>query len=467
MRAPRTPHPPAPDWLTVPEDLNALDPALWPEGARRDASDAVLIAGHRTTDLVEEFGSPLYVMDEEDFRRRARSFATEFPGWTVYYAGKAFLCRAVARWVEEEGLSLDVCSGNELAVALAVGFPPHRIEMHGNNKSVEELGRAIDVGVGRIVVDSFEEISRIEALAGQRNCEAAVLVRVTTGVEAHTHEYIATSHEDQKFGFSIHSGQALEALSACQASPHIRLAGVHSHIGSQIFDLEGFQVAARRTMELLASFRTTTSIQLEEVNLGGGFGIAYTAHDSPLSPSQLNRGLVGIVEEAVEEYGLGPLRCSIEPGRAICGPAGVAVYTVGTVKKVDIGQGLVRTYVAVDGGMSDNVRTALYHADYSAVLANRESEAAPMLSRVVGKHCESGDVLVRDVYLPEDLRPGDLIAVPGAGAYARPLSSNYNHATRPPVVAVTHPYARPILRRETLDDLLRLDIDPGSAGFPE
>jgi len=458
VEAMRISHPAAPQWLTIPEDLNGVDPALWPTGASRDESGCLMIAGHRVADLVEAYASPLYIMDEEDFRRRARGFADHFQGWTVNYAGKAFLCRAVVRWVDEEGLNLDVCSGNELAVALAAGFPPQRIGMHGNNKSIDELESAIDVGVGRIVVDSFDEISRIEAIAAQRRTTVAVLVRVTTGVEAHTHEYIATSHEDQKFGFSIHSGQAMDALQACHDSEWIDLKGVHSHIGSQIFDLEGFQVAAHRTMELLAAFRARTSVNLEEVNLGGGFGIAYTEHDSPLSPIQLNHGLTRIVKQAITEYDLGPIHLAIEPGRAICGPAGVAVYTVGTIKKVDIGQGLERTYIGVDGGMSDNIRTALYHADYSAVLASRTSEAEPMLSRVVGKHCESGDILVHDVYLPADLRIGDLIAVPGAGAYARSMASNYNHALRPAVIAVTSDRAYPIVRRENLQDLLSLDV---------
>ena len=451
-------HPAAPEWLTIPGDLNEVDSSLWPVGTGRDEDGCLVIATHRVDDLADQFGSPVYIMDEEDFRGRAREFATHFPGWTVNYAGKAFLCTTVARWVREEGLNLDVCSGNELAVALAAEFPPERIGMHGNNKSVDELESAIQAGVGRILVDSFDEIARIEDITSRRRHPVDVLVRVTTGVEAHTHEYIATSHEDQKFGFSIHSGQALAALQACHASPWIRLRGVHSHIGSQIFDLEGFEVAAYRTMELLAAFQKRTSVNLEEVNLGGGFGIAYTRHDSPLTPFQLNQGLTGIVDKAIREYDLGPVALAIEPGRAICGPAGVALYSVGTIKKVDIGGGAQRTYVAVDGGMSDNIRTALYHADYSAVLANRTSEAEPMLSRVVGKHCESGDILVRDVYLPADLSVGDLIAVPGAGAYARSLASNYNHLTRPAVVAVNRSQAYPILRRETFHDLMRLDI---------
>lgn len=420
----------------------------------------MLIGGSRVQSLIERFGSPVHIIDEDEFRSRARAFATSFAGWTVYYAGKAFVNRTIARWVDEEGLSLDVCSGNELAVALSTGFPPERIAMHGNNKSIAELSAAIEAGVGRIVVDCVEEIDRVDDLAGRYGREAAVLVRVTTGVEAHTHDYIATAHEDQKFGFSLQSGQALDALLACHAAPHIRLLGVHSHIGSQIFDTEGFAVAARRALGLIHEFRARTGTQLEEVNLGGGFGIAYTAQDAPLSPSDLHRGLSQIVEQVRTDLDLGPLRYAIEPGRAIVGPAGVALYTVGVVKPVIVDRGSVRTYVAVDGGMSDNVRTALYHADYTAILAGRPSHAEPKLARVVGKHCESGDILVRDVYLPADLRPGDILAVPGVGAYARALSSNYNHAARPAVIAVGSAGVRPILRRETLDDLLALDMGP-------
>jgi len=424
------------------------------------------LAGHRLSDLIEAYGSPLTIMDEEDFRSQARAFATEFAGWTVYYAGKAFLCRTVARWVDEEGLHLDVCSGGELAVALSAGFPADRVELHGNNKSIEELEDAIESGVSRIIVDCMEEIDRIETLAAARNTQVSVLVRVTTGVEAHTHEYIATSHEDQKFGFSLHSGQAWTALMACHDRPHLKLTGLHSHIGSQIFDVGGFQIAAARVMDLLARFRAATGDDLDEVNLGGGFGIAYTAQDSPMSPAQLHQALSHIIDEERRTHGLKPLRLSIEPGRAIVGRAGVAVYTVGSVKPVDIGEGSHRAYVAVDGGMSDNIRTALYHAEYSAVLANRVSSAPPMLSRVVGKHCESGDILVHDVYLPSDIGPADLIAVPASGAYARSLSSNYNHITRPAVVAVRPGQARAMLRRETLADLMALDVDAGPSPAP-
>jgi diaminopimelate decarboxylase len=455
-----SPHnPAAPDWLQVPSDLNHLDPALWPGGTRRDDSGALLVAGHRCQDLLAQFGSPLYVLDEMDFRARAQGFRREFANWDVYYAGKAFLNRTVLRWVEQEGLSLDVCSGNELLVALAADFPPARIEFHGNNKSEEELGLAIDAGVGRIIADSFVELERIEALASARDVVVPILVRITTGVEAHTHQYIATAHEDQKFGFSIHSGRALEALQAASEHPHIKLMGIHSHIGSQIFDTAGFAVAARKMLGVLAEFRDLSGVQLPELNLGGGFGIAYTSADQALAPGELASQLTAIVSQACAELGLAELRLAIEPGRAICGPPGVALYTVGTIKPVVVGPELTRTYVAVDGGMSDNIRTALYRADYTASLANRCSSAEPILARVVGKHCESGDQLVRDVYLPADIVPGDILAVPGSGAYARSLASNYNHATRPAVVALREGEAQLIMRRETLDDLLNLDID--------
>jgi len=457
VRLPRT-NPLTPEWLDVPDDLNALDPVLWPASVQRAATGELGFKGHGVGDLVAHFGSPLYLIDEGEFRSRARAFSSAFARWDVYYAGKAFLCRAVARWVRQEGLGLDVCSGNELAVALSAGFPPARIAMHGNNKSVAELTYAIEQGVGRIVVDSFEEIDRIEAIAAARDVRVTVLVRVTTGVQAHTHEYIATAVEDQKFGFSIHSGQALEALTACHGSPHLRLAGIHSHIGSQIFGTAAFRVAARRALELVAQFRTHTGSALAELNLGGGYGASLTAQDNPSTPADLRDGLTGIVDETCRELGLDPLKLAIEPGRAIVGPAGVALYTVGTIKPVAVETGEYRTYVSVDGGMSDNIRPALYHADYTAVVANRSSDAEPLLARVVGKHCESGDILVRDVYLPGDLRPGDLLAVPGAGAYARSLASNYNHALKPAVVAIGLSEVWPIVRRETLDDLLALDV---------
>jgi diaminopimelate decarboxylase len=448
----------SPKWLTRPADVNALDAALWPTGTVRSEAGELTVAGHSASALAAKWGSPLYLIDEAAFRANASAFRKAFAGWDVYYAGKAFLCRGVARWVAEEGLGLDVCSGGELAVARGAGFPPERTGFHGNNKSTDELRAAISLGIGRVIVDSLDEIERIEALAEELATTVKVLVRVTTGVEAHTHEYIATAHEDQKFGFSILGGHALMALVRCSTSPWLTLAGVHSHIGSQIFDGSGFEVAIHRTMRVMAQFRDATGETLRELNLGGGFGIAYTAADQPLPLTDLAASFREAIDHESRGFGFGQLRVALEPGRAIVGPASFALYTVGTVKVVELDGGAARVYVSVDGGMSDNIRPALYAAEYSAVLANRASDSPPVLCRVVGKHCEGGDILVRDVFLPADIQPGDLIAVPGAGAYARSMASNYNHLTRPPVVALAGERSYPLLRRETLEDLLALDV---------
>lgn len=449
---------PGPQWLQRPTDVNALDPVLWSSTVARDQNGEITVGGLRSGELLAKYGSPLYVMDERDLRSRAHDFAEAFEGWDVYYAAKAFICRAVARWVAEEGLGIDVCSLGELRVALDAGVDPARIGHHGNNKSVEELELSVTSGVGRIVVDSLQEIGRLEELCRKHDVRARVMVRVTAGVEAHTHEYIATAHEDQKFGFSISNGQAMVAMVRCHVSPHLDLRGIHSHIGSQIFATDGFEVAARRTMKLLHQFTDATGAVLEELDLGGGFGIRYTAADSPATPDALAANLREIVEHEARGYGMEVPRMSIEPGRAIVGPTTLALYTVGTVKPVDLDGGAQRLYVSVDGGMSDNIRPALYAAEYSAVLANRVTDSPTVLSRVVGKHCESGDILVHDVFLPADIAPGDVIAVPAMGAYSRSLASNYNHATRPAVVSVHDGEAATLLRRETLEDLLSLDV---------
>jgi diaminopimelate decarboxylase len=448
---------PAPVWLIRPEDVNALTAKLWSETVRRGEDGVISVGGVRLTDLAEQVGTPAYVIDELDFRNRARDWREAFTGWTVYYAGKSFLCATIARWAAQEKLFLDVCSLGELTVALRAGFDPARIGMHGNNKSEGELRLALKRGVGRIVVDSSDEITRLENLCAELDTTARVMIRVTTGVEAHTHEYIATAHEDQKFGFSIAGGQALVGLFRCHHSPRLQLLGVHSHIGSQIFDTNGFEVAARRTLKLFSQFREATGLELAELDLGGGFGIAYTKEDTPATPTELARGLRDIVEHECRGFGLNPPAISIEPGRAIVGPSGLALYRVGTVKPVDVGNGMNRRYVSVDGGMSDNIRPALYAAEYSAALASRSSGAEPVVSRVVGLHCEGGDILVRDEFLPGDVAIGDLIAVPAAGAYSRSMASNYNHTPRPPVVSVRDGQVRTMLRRETLDDLLALD----------
>jgi diaminopimelate decarboxylase len=445
-----------PAWLRQPSDPNALVPHLWSQTAHKVAGE-LHVGGLAVPELVANVNTPAYVLDEADFRARARAFRDAFAAYDVFYAGKAFLCTAVARWVQEEGLSLDVCSDGELTVALRAGFDPARIGYHGNNKSLIALRRAVAAGVGRIIVDSFDEIERLESVAAE-GMAPRVMVRVTAGVEAHTHEYIATAHEDQKFGFSITSGDAFEAVRRLQAAPGIELLGLHSHIGSQIFDSSGFEVAARRVLALQARVSDELGVTLPEMDLGGGFGIAYTTQDDPSDPAQLATEMSKIVEHECRALGIPEPRLSIEPGRAIVGPAMCTVYTVGTVKNVELDGGAVRRYVSVDGGMSDNIRTALYDADYSCTLANRASDAPPALARVVGSHCEAGDVVVKDEFLPGDVAPGDLLAVPGTGAYCRSMASNYNHFLRPPVVAVRDGVARVVVRRETVDDLLATDM---------
>ena len=464
-------HPPAP-----PADVNALHPVVWPRGARR-AGGALVIGGTDVRDLAAEFGTPLFALSEEDFRTRCREFRQAFgEGAGVFYAAKAFCCRGVLRWVAEEGLGVDVCTAGELEVALAAGVDPAMITLHGSNKLPGELERALAVGVGHVVADSFEEIARLaflaEQLADQRadwegegsrrsaaneksgaDGKPKILVRVTTGVEAHTHEFVATAHDDQKFGFSLASGAADEAVRRVLAAPPLELAGLHSHIGSQIYDTAGFEVAARRVLGLAARIRDEHGVEIRELNLGGGFGIAYTDGDDPDGAAVIARNLREIVGSGCAAAGLATPRITVEPGRAIAGPGTITLYEVGTIKNVD---GL-RTYVSVDGGMSDNIRTALYGAEYTCVLASRESAAPPILSRLVGRHCESGDIVVRDTYLPADLAPGDLVAVAATGAYCRSMASNYNHVPRPPVVAVSDGVAKTLLRRETAADLLALD----------
>jgi diaminopimelate decarboxylase len=442
-------HPPVP-----PDDLNALPAGIWPRRARR-ADGVLTIGGADVRELAAEFGTPLYICDEEDVRSRCREYMDAFgPDGRVFYAAKAFCCRAVLRWVHSEGLGVDVCTGGELEVALSAGVPPEQITLHGNNKTLEELSRAVAAGVGHVVADSFEEIARLAYLAEGAAVQPNVLVRVTTGVEATTHEFMATAHDDQKFGFSLASGAADEAVRRVIACPDLEFAGLHSHIGSQIFDTAGFEVAAHRVVELAVRIRDEHGIEIAELDLGGGFGIAYTQEDDAPEVKELAQSLRAIVDGQCRAAGLARPRLTVEPGRAIVGPSTVTLYEVGTIKDVD---GL-RTYVSVDGGMSDNIRTALYDASYLCALASRESAASPMLCRVVGRHCESGDIVVRHAYLPSDLATGDLLAVAATGAYCRSLASNYNLVPRPAVVAVNQGAARPILRRETLTDLLSLDL---------
>lgn len=469
----RAASPLAPSWLTVPSDLNELPSKIWASEVGRSSGE-LTVGGIGVAELAREFGTPAYIVSEDDFRRRARTFLTAFNdafeslcgGADVYYAGKSFLCIEVAKWAVDEGLRLDTCSGGELALAARAGIEGSKLGLHGNNKSDAELIRALDMGVGRIIVDSLQELTRVGELARDRGTRAPVLLRLTPGVHAETHEFIATAHEDQKFGLSLASVQGREsaaetAIAAALKDTGIQLLGVHSHIGSQIFSPDGFALAAERLLEFIADMRKSYGVVLKELDLGGGYGIAYTEADHPQNPKDVARAMARVVADSCDRLGIAVPRISIEPGRAIAGSSTFTLYEVGTLKTNYVEHGsstLPRRYVSVDGGMSDNPRPVLYGADYSATLASRSSDAEPALSRVVGRHCESGDIVVRDVYLPADLQPGDLLAVPGTGAYCWVLSSNYNYTPRPPVVAVSGGRARLIVRGETEDDLFRRDV---------
>ncbi len=446
-----------------PEELLRLAPNVWPRNTTRDKTGVAVIAGVPLTYLAHEYGTPLFVIDEDDFRSRCQEIAAAFGGGrNVYYAAKAFLCSEIARWVDEEGLSLDVSTGGELAVALHANFPPERITFHGNNKSVAELTAAVKAGVGHVVLDSMTEIERLDAIAGEAGVVQDVFVRLTVGVEAHTHEFISTAHEDQKFGLSVVSGAAMAAVRWVFATDHLRLVGLHSHIGSQIFDVDGFELAAHRVIgllhEIVGEFGPEKTAQISTVDLGGGLGISYLASDDPPPVAELAAKLSAIVSNESAAVGLPTLRLVVEPGRAIAGPGTITLYEVGTVKDVDVSTTAHRRYVSVDGGMSDNIRTALYDAQYDARLVSRVSDAPAAQARIVGKHCESGDIVVRDAWVPGDLQPGDLLGVAATGAYCYSLSSRYNMVGRPAVVAVRAGRARLILRRETVDDLLSLEV---------
>ncbi|BBZ32411.1 diaminopimelate decarboxylase [Mycolicibacterium confluentis] len=456
-------HAGAPTRPQSPEDILLLAPNVWPRNLVRGADGEVSIAGVTVSELAREYGTPLFVIDEDDFRSRCREIAAAFGGGEyVNYASKAFLCSEIARWVAEEGLSLDVCSAGELAVALHADFPPERIALHGNNKSVSELTTAVKAGVGHVVLDSMIEIDRLDAIAGEAGVVQDVFLRVTVGVEAHTHEFISTAHEDQKFGLSLASGAAMAGVRRVFETDNLRLVGLHSHIGSQIFDVAGFEIAAHRVLGLLrdvvAEFGVDKTAQISTVDLGGGLGISYLPQDDPPPMAELASKLHQIIESEAAAVGLPVPRLVVEPGRAIAGPGTITLYEVGTVKDVAISPTAQRRYVSVDGGMSDNIRTSLYGAEYDARLVSRFSHAGPVLARIVGKHCESGDIVVRDTWVSEDIVPGDLLAVAATGAYCYSMSSRYNLLGRPAVVAVRDGVARLVLRRETVDDLLSLEV---------
>ena len=420
------------------------------------------IAGCSAEKIVKEFGSPIFVLDEADFYLRTKAWKTaleqSFGGGQLYYAAKSFICVEVARWLKELKVGLDVCTQGELATALAANFPAADIEFHGNNKSEAEILFAIKSAVGTIVIDSFDELSRVAKIANQEGSIQKVYLRLTPGVDTHTHEFISTAHEDVKFGFSIASGDAQIAIDKCMAEKSLNLAGIHCHIGSQIFEVDSFKLAAKRLIAVLAAFRDKYSKELPELNIGGGYGIAYTNNETAISPFQVIPAIAQEIKDECAKAKLSIPKISIEPGRAIVGPTTTTIYLVGTTKLVKLEDGSTRKYISVDGGMSDNIRPALYGATYSAFLANRSSGEKITSSRIVGKHCESGDILIPEIELPADIRAGDLLAIPATGAYGRSMASNYNHMPRPSVIAVKDGQAREILRRENEADLLNLDV---------
>ena len=438
-----------------------LDPAIWPASATRNSAGEITIAGLSVTEIAAEYGTPVFIFDEADVRKRARDYVAAFKvddiETSVHYAGKAFITTKIAQWVNQEGLGIDVASAGELEVALRAGIDPAQIVMHGNNKSVKDLERAVEVGIGRVVIDSLIEIERLNSIASSAGIVQQVLLRLTVGVEAHTHEAISTAHEDQKFGLSVASGMAMAAVDNVMESDALSLVGLHSHIGSQIFDASGFELATHRVVDFAAQIKQRHGLTVSELDVGGGMGIAYVAGDDPLDVTTMAKSILDIVRTECARVKIPVPKISVEPGRAIIGNPGITVYEVGTIKPVELDSGITRHYISVDGGMSDNIRTALYDAEYTTTIANRVSTGIPVISRVVGKHCESGDIVVRDTQLPADIRPGDLLAVAATGAYCRSMASNYNHIPRPAAVCVNEGKSQVLLRRETIEDLLALD----------
>ena len=424
-----------------------VDPELIPPALR----EAVLLE-----QLAAEHGTPLFVYDEEDLRLRCREYTAAFGEGSVAYAAKAFLCTAMARLVDEEGLLLDVATGGELAVALRAGFAPGRIVFHGNNKSTDELVQALDAGVGRVVADSFDELDRLERLAAGRAGPLSVLVRVTPGVEAHTHEFIETGTLDSKFGFAVHDGVALDAARRVIESPVLHFGGLHAHIGSMIERLDAYARTVAIVVDLCAAIEESTGTRVGELNMGGGLATRYLATDPVMSLVDYEATLRSTLKDTVTNAGLEEVpRLMVEPGRSISAPAAITLYRVGTVKTIPHG----RTYVAVDGGMSDNPRPVLYGAGYEAYLPARVDEPRTLACSIAGKHCEQGDLVVADARLPEGVRVDDLLAVPVTGAYGYSMASNYNKVPRPAVVFVRDGRARVVVRRETADDLVGLDAD--------
>lgn len=421
-----------------------------------NAAGHLEIGGCDAVELAQRFGTPLYVLDEAHLRANCQAYREAFhrlhKDTSIYYATKALICIALCQVMEEEGLGLDVASAGELYTALKAGFPVERILLHGNNKTEEELRMAVEHRVGRIVVDHFDEIARIAHQARALNRTVPVMVRVTPGIKAKTHDYITTGQMDTKFGFPLEAGQAMRAVEEVLSHPRLHLTGVHCHIGSQLLGLRAFEKAVEVMVAFMAEVYRRTGYALQELNLGGGLGIRYLSEDNPPSVAQYAQAVVGSLKAACRHHGLPLPRLLLEPGRSIVGEAGITLYTIGAVKEIPG----VRTYVAVDGGLSDNPRPALYGAEYTVFLANKADQPPNTLVTVAGKHCES-DILFRDVELASP-QPGDILAVQSTGAYNYAMASNYNRYPRPAMVLVRNGEARVIVRRETLDDLIAHDV---------
>ncbi|MEW2528535.1 diaminopimelate decarboxylase [Streptomyces sp. NPDC047071] len=434
--------------VTAPAD----ELSVWPASTAEPHPGGLSVGGVPLAEVADRFGTPVYVLDEGEVRRRCRSYRDAFPEAEVHYAAKAFLCRAMAGWVQEEGLGLDVCSAGELELAVAAGFPPERILLHGNAKTPHDLKKALWFGVGRIVIDSPSEIARLAAAVGTGGHQK-VMVRVVPGASAGAHEKIRTGTDDQKFGLSISDGYAQHAIARILDQPQLELTGLHCHLGSQITDVEPYLAAVRRMVGLMALLYEQHGVVLPELDLGGGHGIAYRPGEESLDVAVLAREVRAELADSCARAGLAVPRLLVEPGRAVAGPAGIALYRVVTVKHTG-----GRTFVAVDGGMSDNPRPALYGVRYAPRLVGRRGSATRTRVTVVGRHCEAGDVVADDVELPDDVGAGDLLAVPVAGAYHLSMASGYNLVGRPPLIAVRDDRARVLIRRESLEDIRSRDV---------